>query len=619
MTDVSEGAERALNDLDEHQREAVLAVRGPVCVLAGAGSGKTRVITHRIAYGVDSGMYSPPRVMAVTFTTRAAGEMRGRLRSLGIEGVSARTFHAAALAQLNYFWPTVAGGESAPPVLPNKVRMLSDAASRLRLTLDGATLRDVASEIEWRKVTLRTIEDYARAGRPGLGRLSPDAVVGLHEAYEKLKDERRQLDFEDILLACAGMIESEPRVARAVREQYRHFTVDEYQDVSPLQERLLSLWLGDRDDLCVVGDASQTIYSFAGADPRFLLDFERHHPGALMVRLERNYRSAPAVLATANALMRGRPGALELVAASEPAPDFTYVPVGPSERDTSEVSRVVSGGASAQATTAMHPDDDAEAVAVARDIKRRLDAGETAEGFAVLYRAHSQSAALQRALAAQDIAASVLGGKRFFELPEVRDAVMVLRGESVAGGSGELVPIVRDLLRSRGYTETPPPAGGALRDAWEARATLLRLAEDAPPGTTLRAFTDDLQARARDQHDPGLRTVTLATIHAAKGLEWDHVHVIGLSEGLLPISYARGLEQIDEERRLLYVALTRARRSVSLSWSAGNGRAEREPSRFLQELGIRTHRAAGAPAAAARPPRSASPSAPPRNAGPRGS
>ncbi|MDO8381903.1 MAG: ATP-dependent helicase [Microbacterium sp.] len=603
MTDVSEGAERALNDLDEHQREAVLAVRGPVCVLAGAGSGKTRVITHRIAYGVDSGMYSPPRVMAVTFTTRAAGEMRGRLRSLGIEGVSARTFHAAALAQLNYFWPTVAGGESAPPVLPNKVRVLSDAASRLRLNLDGATLRDVASEIEWRKVTLRTIEDYARAGRPGLGRLSPDAVVGLHEAYEKLKDERRQLDFEDILLACAGMIESEPRVARAVREQYRHFTVDEYQDVSPLQERLLSLWLGDRDDLCVVGDASQTIYSFAGADPRFLLDFERHHPGALMVRLERNYRSAPAVLATANALMRGRPGALELVAAGASAP--------PAEQ------QVDARPAVPPATTAMHPDDDAEAAAVARDIKRRLDGGETAEGFAVLYRAHSQSAALQRALAAQDIAASVLGGKRFFELPEVRDAVMVLRGESVAGGSGELVPIVRDLLRSRGYTETPPPAGGALRDAWEARATLLRLAEDAPPGTTLRAFTDDLQARARDQHDPGLRTVTLATIHAAKGLEWDHVHVIGLSEGLLPISYARGLEQVDEERRLLYVALTRARRSVSLSWSAGNGRAEREPSRFLQELGIRTHRAAGAPAAAARPPRSPSQSAPPRNAGPR--
>lgn len=589
MTEGFEGAERALEDLDEHQREAVLAVRGPVCVLAGAGSGKTRVITHRIAYGVDSGMYSPGRVMAVTFTTRAAGEMRGRLRALGIDGVSARTFHAAALAQLNYFWPTVAGGEPAPPVLSNKVHLLSDAASGLRLNLDGATLRDVASEIEWRKVTLHTIEDYARAGRPGLGRLSPDAVVGLHEAYEKLKDERRQLDFEDILLACAGMIESEPRVARAVREQYRHFTVDEYQDVSPLQERLLRLWLGERNDLCVVGDASQTIYSFAGADPRFLLEFERHHPGALVVRLERNYRSLPRVLATANALMRGRPGALELISASEPARDSTSVTFDAARGDTSDVSRA--------------EDDEAEAAAVALAIKKRLDAGETADGFAVLYRAHSQSAALQNALAAHDIAATVLGGKKFFELPEVRDAVLVLRGESVSGGSGDLVPIVRDLLRSRGFTDTPPPAGGALRDAWEARATLLRLAEDAPPGTTLRAFTDDLQARARDQHDPGLRTVTLATIHAAKGLEWDHVHVIGLAEGLLPISYARGLEQIDEERRLLYVAITRARRSVSLSWSAGNGRAEREPSRFLQELGIRTQRAAGAPSGGARPSR----------------
>lgn len=598
MTDVAEGAERALRDLDDHQREAVLAVRGPVCVLAGAGSGKTRVITHRIAYGVDSGMYSPGRVMAVTFTTRAAGEMRGRLRGLGIDGVSARTFHAAALAQLNYFWPTVAGGEPAPPVLSNKVRLLSDAANGLGLHLDGATLRDVAAEIEWRKVTLRTIAEYARAGRPGVGRLGPDAVVALHDAYEKLKDERRQLDFEDILLACAGMIESEPRVARAVREQYRHFTVDEYQDVSPLQERLLRLWLGERNDLCVVGDASQTIYSFAGADPRFLLEFERNHPGALVVRLERNYRSLPRVLATANALMRGRPGALELTAASEPARDSTHVTFDASKEDTSEVSRALSG------VSATYPDDEAEAAAVAKAIKKRLDAGETAEGFAVLYRAHSQSAALQAALAAQDIAATVLGGKKFFELPEVRDALLVLRGEAVAGGSGDLVRVVRDLLRSRGFTDAPPPASGALRDAWEARASLLRLAEAAPPGTTLRAFTDDLQVRARDQHEPGLRTVTLATIHAAKGLEWDHVHVIGLSEGLLPISYARGLEQIDEERRLLYVAITRARRSVSLSWSAGNGRAEREPSRFLQELGIRTHRAAGAPAGDARPPRS---------------
>jgi DNA helicase-2/ATP-dependent DNA helicase PcrA len=595
MTDAADGAERALADLDERQREAASTVRGPVCVLAGAGTGKTRVITHRIAYGVDTGIYSPQRVMAVTFTTRAAGEMRGRLRALGIEGVAARTFHAAALAQVNYFWPIVGGGESAPPVSPNKVRVLADAASRKGLSLDTPTLRDVASDIEWRKVSMLTLEDYARLGRAGIGRLSPGAVIDMHDAYERLKDERRQLDFEDILLTCAGMIESEPRVARAVWEQYRHFTVDEYQDVSPLQQRLLELWVGKRDDLCVVGDASQTIYSFAGADPRYLLDFERRHPGALVVRLERNHRSDQRVLDAANALMRGRPGALQLVAAAAARDEPAAAPAA---------DAVAAAPALPDIAVRAAEDEMDEAQAVAAQIRRRISAGASPDEFAILYRSHAQSAALQRALAAAGIAASVLGGKRFFELPEVREAVMMLRGESVAGGRGPLVPAVRDVLRSLGLTEQPPEAGGALRDAWEARAALMRLAEHAEPGTTLRAFTDDLAARAKDQHEPGLRTVTLATVHAAKGLEWERVFIVGLSEGLLPISHARGLDQIDEERRLLYVALTRARREVGLSWSRRGERGDREPSRFLAELGIRTTRAAGDPArTASRAPR----------------
>ena len=248
-----------LSGLDEHQLEAARALRGPVCVLAGAGTGKTRVITRRIAHGVDTGAYSPQRVMAVTFTAKAAGDMRGRLRALGVTGVSARTFHAAALAQVNFFWPTLAG-DQAPTIIDNKVRMLAHAADGVGLAPDTATLRDVAGEIEWRKVTMRSIEQYAAVRPGGIGRLSVDQVVALQHAYEKLKDERRQMDFEDVLLTCAGMIEAEPRVAAAVREQYRHFTVDEYQDVSPLQNRLLELWLGDRRDLCVVGDASQTIY-----------------------------------------------------------------------------------------------------------------------------------------------------------------------------------------------------------------------------------------------------------------------------------------------------------------------------------------------------------------------
>ncbi|MDQ1137050.1 superfamily I DNA/RNA helicase [Microbacterium sp. SORGH_AS 1204] len=364
------------------------------------------------------------------------------------------------------------------------------------------------------------------------------------------------------------MIEAEPRVAAAVREQYRHFTVDEYQDVSPLQNRVLELWLGDRRDLCVVGDASQTVYSFTGADARYLLEFERTHEGARVVRLERNYRSTAPVLAVANDLMRGRAGALELVAASSvetPAP-----------------------------TVRAFDDDEEEAAAVARSIADSLARGIDPHDIAVLYRSHAQSAALLSALSAVGVAASVLGGRKFFDLPEVRQALMALRAASVAPMETGFLATVRDVLRGVGLTDDPPEAGGALREAWEARAALLRLAEEAPAGTDLRAFTDDLQARARDQHEPTTRTVTLATLHAAKGLEWDHVYLVGVSEGLLPISYAKTFEAVDEERRLAYVGVTRAARTLSVSWSRGRGRGERSPSRFLQEIGNGSLRSADA-------------------------
>lgn len=559
-----------LHGLDPQQLEAVTTLRGPVAVLAGAGTGKTRVITHRIAHGVDTGAYSPGRVMAVTFTAKAAGEMRGRLRTLGIEGVSARTFHAAALAQLNYFWPTLAG-DAAPGIVDNKVRLLAQAAETMGLRLDTPTLRDVAAGIEWRKITVRSIEEYASARPASIGRLDIDAVVALQRAYEKLKDERRRLDFEDVLLACAGMLEAEPRVGRTVREQYRHFTVDEFQDVSPLQQRLLDLWVGDRRDLCVVGDVSQTIYSFAGADARYLLEFAARHEGARVVRLQTNYRSDASILAVANALMRGRPGAIALESARS---DRGPVPV-----------------------VTAYPDDAAEARGIAATIGRMLAAGVDHRDIAVLYRSHAQSAELVRSLADAGIPATVLGGRRFFDLPEVRQAVMELRAAAVAPGVAGFVETVRMILRERGLTDEPPAAGGALRDAWEARAAILRLAQEAPAGMTLRAFADELVARAKAQDEPALRTVTLATLHAAKGLEWPHVHLAGVAEGLLPISYATTFEQIDEERRLAYVGITRAARTLSLSWAAGPRR--RLPSRFLQEIGsdtLRVGRTAGSSA-----------------------
>lgn len=569
------GAEALLDGLDEEQRVAAQATHGALCLLAGAGTGKTTAITHRIAYGVATGVYPPSRVMALTFTSRSAAELRGRLKRLGTTGVSARTFHATALAQLGFFWPQVIGGVM-PRILDSKGRMLGHAAETLRLKLDTATLRDLAAEIEWRKVSRLTLDQYGEVVSSRLlpASLNADSMVALHAAYETVKDERRQLDFEDVLLAAAGMIESEPRVAQQVREQYRFFVVDEYQDVSPLQQYLLELWLGDRQDLCVVGDASQTIYSFAGASASFLLGFPSRYPEATVVRLERNYRSSAAIVDTANRLMKGRPGALTLQAA--PAPEGASV-----DRQ-------------AAPTTSSYQSDMAEARAVAGRIADQIASGARPQDIAILYRVNVQAAALETALGDVGVSSQVKGGKRFFELPEVKQSLMMLKGATVAGVGEPLFKTVSDVLRSLGWTQTAPDARGAVRERWESLNALMALAEEAPAETTLRQFVDDLGERAAGQHDPTINAVTLATMHAAKGLEWDTVYVVGLSEGLVPISYAKTPEAIDEERRLLYVGLTRSRRRLHLSWSesAQQRGGSRQPSRFLAELRSRTQDAA---------------------------
>lgn len=578
MTAASDDA--LLAALDDDQRVVAEALLGPVCVLAGAGTGKTRAITHRIAFGVASGAYDPARVMALTFTARAAAELRVRLRALGAEGVQARTFHAAALAQLNHFWPLVVGG-SAPRVLEYKGRVLGEAAERLKLRVDVPTLRDVAAEIEWRKVSALGIEEYEQrlAARGAPGALGPEQMLALVAAYEQLKDERRMLDFEDVLLATAGMIESEPSVAMHVRESYRHFVVDEYQDVSPAQQQLLDLWLGGRRDLCVVGDASQTIYSFAGATPQYLLDFERRFPDTTVVRLERNYRSTSAIIGVANRLMRGRAGALQLQAVAEVE-----------DRADAAAASVV------EPTVVAYADELAEARGVATRIRERVDAGVPPETIAVLMRVNSQTAILERALEEVGVGSRVRGAARFFDRPEVREAVHALRAAALTIAGEPLFKSVSDVLRSMGWTVQAPDGPGAVRARWESLNAIARLVDDAPQGTTFREFADELRARAEAQHEPTVSAVTLATLHSAKGLEWDEVYIVGLTEGMLPIAYAKGFDAIDEERRLLYVGITRARRRLSLSWARASGahRGEREPSRFLQEFGTRTPDAARA-------------------------
>ena len=552
--DSATSPEGLLAGLDEQQRQAAESLLGPVVLLAGAGTGKTRAITHRIAYGVATGVYSPSRVMALTFTARSAGELRSRLRSLGAGGVSARTFHASALSQLGFFWPQVVGG-TAPKLLDSKGRVIGHAAESLRLKLDTATLRDTAAEIEWRKLSRMSIDQYAAAKRPLPPTLTLEKIVDLQRAYETVKDERKQIDFEDVLLVTAGMIESEPRVAQQVREQYRFFVVDEYQDVSPLQQELLSLWLGERNDLCVVGDASQTIYTFAGATPDYLLGFTSQYEDATVVRLEQNYRSTPAIVDAANRVMHGRAGALDLHAvpgaAAGPAPS-------------------ISG----------FSDDRTEARAIASAIRADIDAGATPESIAILYRINVQSAVIEAALGDAGVPCVIRGSTRFFDQREVKEAIMLLKGASVNTRPEPLFQTVSDVLRSLGWTQTAPEVRGAVRDRWESLNALMGLADEVSAETTLKEFVAELLERQAGQHEPTMSAVTLATLHSAKGLEWDTVYIAGASEGLLPIGYAKTEQAVEEERRLFYVGITRARRKLRLSWAGPN----RQPSRFLADL-----------------------------------
>ncbi|MBW4720574.1 ATP-dependent DNA helicase UvrD2 [Saccharothrix sp. SC076] len=562
--------ERLLEGLDPEQRAAVDAPRGPVCVLAGAGTGKTRTITHRIAHLVARGHVSAGQVLAVTFTARAAGEMRTRLRALGVPGAQARTFHAAALRQLRYFWPRVVGGPHWELIDRNKLRLVAQAANRAGLSTESDSLRDLAGEIEWSKASLVAPDDYpAAAARTHRDTPAPvEQVVEVYRTYEQLKNQAQLLDFDDLLLHTAAALEEHGEVAEEFRDRYRCFVVDEYQDVTPLQQRVLDAWLGPRDDLTVVGDANQTIYSFAGASPRPLLDFARRFPGATVVRLERDYRSTPQVVALANEVIkwaRGRPSGSRLRLVGQR-------PAGPEPR------------------FAEFDDEPAEAAAVAQRVRALLDEGVAASEIAVLYRVNAQSEVYEQALAELGIPYQVRGGERFFQRTEVRQAMVALRSAAAQEPSGELPKVVREVLTGVGLTDDPPP-GGAARERWESLLALVELAEELAAevdGVDLAKFVVELDVRAEAQHPPTVEGVTLASLHAAKGLEWDAVFLIGLVEGTMPIMHADGDEAaIEEERRLLYVGVTRAREHLWLSWAlarAAGGRRYRRRSRFLHGL-----------------------------------
>ena len=571
--------------LDDEQREAVLAARGPLCVLAGAGTGKTRTITHRIAHLVADGHVAAGQVLAVTFTSRAAGEMRSRLRAMdttpgaSVAAVQALTFHAAARRQLQYFWPRVVGS-TGWELLDRKFAVVAQAANRARLQVSTDDVRDLAGEIEWAKASLITPEGYVTAVT-AISRdipLDAEKIAAIYAGYETLKanrDGRTLLDFDDLLLHTAAAIENDVAVASEFRDRYRCFVVDEYQDVTPLQQRVLDAWLGDRDDLTVVGDANQTIYSFTGATPRYLLDFSRRFPESTVVRLERDYRSTPQVVSLANRVItaaRGRMAGskLHLIGQRPPGPEPKFTE---------------------------HPDEAAEATAVARAIKKLIDSGTAASEIAVLYRINAQSEVYEEALTAAGIPFQVRGGEGFFSRQEIRQSLVALQRAADRGIDGELPSMVRELLEPLGLT-AEAPTGAKARERWEALTSLAELVDDevaARPELELPALVAELKLRADARHPPVVQGVTLASLHAAKGLEWDAVYLVGLADNTLPISHALAhgpdSEAVEEERRLLYVGITRARMYLELSWALARnagGRQSRRPSRFLNGIAPQT-------------------------------
>jgi len=557
--------EELLNALDPDQRAVATQVAGPLAVLAGAGTGKTRAITYRIAYGAAVGAFDPSNVLAVTFTQRAAFEMRHRLAQLGVPKAQARTFHSAALRQLRHFWPTVVGGP-LPDVIPHKASLVAASAARLGITIDRTNVRDIAAEVEWAKVSMVDAAHYASR----VARLRRDVPAGLDAAdmarlldvYEDAKNERGVIDFEDILIYLCGMLQERADVASIVRKQYRSFVVDEFQDVNLLQARLLDLWLGGRHDVCVVGDVAQTIYSFTGASPDYLTGFGRKHPGARIVELTRDYRSTPQIVSLAN----------DVLAHS-------------SQREgTVRLSSQREGGA--QVTYRTYDDDRAEAEGVAASIADLIDAGMAPHSIAVLMRTNGQSQAFEEALGARGIPVAVAGGKPFFARDDVRTAISRLRAAAAAAtDTGSVGEIVRDVLSGVGWAPEAP-SGQAGSERWSNMNAIVGWADDSQ-AQTLPAFVAELDERVAYQVEPDKAGVELATIHAAKGLEWDAVFLVGVAEGLLPISYAKTVAAREEERRLLYVAITRARDLLTVSWArsrGADGRGKRKRSRLLDGI-----------------------------------
>lgn len=566
------GSGVVLSALDPEQRVAAAAPLGPVRILAGAGTGKTRTVTHRIAHHIHEGNVTPREVLAVTHSRKAASEMRERLHGLGVGGVAARTFHSAALKQLWHFWDRCSGGAERPDLLTQTAPFVRQALGALRQVPNSAVstehVRDVVAEIVWahaRMLSPRNYEEEAtRRNREVTGMTLRD-VGAAYGAYEQLKLTRNRMDFDDVLMRMATLLHENGAVAREVQDAYSFFIVDEYQDTDLVQQHLLDGWLGSRNNITVVGDTSQTIYSFKGAEPDLLLKFADRHPKAVSVELVRSYRSSAQVVAAANRLAKPLRGSVTLQAVSNtegPAPR-----VRDYETDADEVAGIIA------------------------EIQRLTRSGVSHSEIAILHRFNSQAPAIRTALAEAGVPVTVRPEDKFFTTDEVRRVAWDLGDAARRAPHLPALDVVRDSLATVGFNLDNPPQGvGRARERWENQAALLDMVNAiaaATAGTSAEVF-EELGARSRAEHVPtGVRGVTVSTIHKAKGLEWDVVFVARTTEGSLPATVGSG--PLIEERRLAYVAASRARRQLWFTWSKtwGSFKAKSKPSTFHDDIQVK--------------------------------
>lgn len=545
-----------LRGLDTDQRAAVSCVESPLAIVAAAGSGKTTVLTRRIAYRVATDPdVAAQHVLALTFTNQAASELRRRLRHVGLrERIEAGTFHAVALRLLRQ--RAIDTDQRLPVVASDRFRLINEA---LRLVGSKADPTVVLNELDWTRARqLSPAESLTAAKRVGRRfSLEPTEFIAVADAYVTIKTRRGVVDFDDLLERCLGALNTDRQWAAGIRWRFRHLFVDESQDLNPLQHSLLEAIRDGRPDLCLVGDPRQAIFGFNGADPAIMNNVEQLYPGITIVRLTRNYRCTPQIIDAARGVLRR----------ADQSDDSIAVPVdGVGVRVVGET------------------DEAAENIAVGRILRDIVGSQQTWRSCAVLARTTAQLNALNTALVRAGVPTSLRGRA------DARREFGAALGEAYACRTHADLGAWAERVTSDTSVDPTRSRVAEAADRFVAQGT----------GMTFRAWVelhspfDDLNNAEPDD------AVDLLTLHAAKGREWQTVIIVGTEQGLIPHSTATSRTQRDEEARLLYVACTRAREQLILTWAAQRNGRKTQPSPLIGDIVTRNEEPVGAPPARAR-------------------